>query len=206
MPGEMERPGKADVRVLVWVILGAACIHRPPSREHRTRTEDSCRSAAAQVSDGGDSFGAFATLGWCDESGPAPIAARWHRTLPNDSLALRALLFASANLRDGRIFDAAFYAVVDSTRPEYERGAALLVLAAQCDASAALILRPATRGTPWRVELGRSSHVLQLTGPNPLPPDARHRVAALVASILDRPPGGIRRSLRTAVRSSALNA
>jgi hypothetical protein len=180
---------------LLVAIVEAACVHRSQSREYRTRSEDSCRSAAAQAAGGTDSFSVFATLAWCDESGPATLSARWARALPRDSLAARTFLFASANVQDGRVFDAAFRAAADSARPDYERGAALLVLAAQFDASAAIMFQEGAGAVPWRATLGRYTHALQMTGAVPLPSDARRRVSVLVASILDHQPGGLRRSI-----------
>ncbi len=194
--GESSTVRRSGMAVLIATVLGSACVHRSQSREYRTRSVDSCRSAAAQLAEGTDSFNVFVTLAWCDESGPAPISARWERALPRETSAGGAFLFASANLRDGRVFGAAFRAATDSTRPEYERGAALLVVAAQFDASSAIMLEQGRGGAPWIAGLGRHSHSLQITGAEPLPPDARHRVAALVASIVDRRPGGLSRSSR----------
>jgi len=171
--------------------LASACFHKPETREYRTNEQASCSAAAAQVGYGTDSFQLYATLGWCDESGPAAIAGRWAASLPSDTLVLRAFLFASGNLRDRRVFDAAFRAAIDSIRPRNERGAALLVLAAQFDPRAAIAVRRGTDGS-WVAELGTYSHSLQISGGERLQSDARQRVDALATSILEGQPPTLR--------------
>lgn len=174
-------------------LAAAACRASVQTREARTNSGENCRSAAAQVATGAESFAAFVTLGWCDETGPAVVAARWNSFTPRDSLTLRAFLFASGNLRDRRIFEAAYVAAIDSARPQYERAAALLVLVAQLDSSAAIMPGPGLDGDPWRAMLMHSFHGGSPTGTHALPSDARARLLALTRSITGERRGSLAR-------------
>jgi hypothetical protein len=170
-----------------------ACRAAAPTLEARTYSQALCRGAATQVATGAESFLAFITLGWCDDTGPAVIAARWTTAVPHDSLSLRAFLFASGNLRDGRIFEAAYRAAIDSVRPAYERAAALLVLIAQFEPSGSIALMPGVHGDPWRALLMHSMDGESERGGRPLPHDARQRVMALAESITGGTPGSVTR-------------
>ena len=63
----------------------------------------------------------------CDESSGAVLARLW--SVPrNDAAVLQMLVVASANVRDGRIADAALDVVKDTSRSPVDRSAALTVL------------------------------------------------------------------------------
>jgi hypothetical protein len=185
--------GKSIVS-LALVLLTIGCQRRPQTRESLTKSHEGCRSAAAQVMRGAESFTAFATLGWCDETGPRSIATRWRYALPDDSLALRAFLFASGNLRDGRVFEAAYKAAIDSGRPRHERGAALLVLAAH-SVSFPMQVGPQSGapGVPWRASLSDVADGMTQPGTRPLPLDARQRTLELVQAVTAGQPSALAR-------------
>jgi len=190
------------------VASGVGCVAHASTREGRIPGERAdCRAAAAQLASSKATPATFQTLGWCDETGPAPLAATW-AALPKDTLRLRAFLAASANLRDGRIFAAAHSAAADSTRRGRDRGAALLVLVAQLDAGATVTIVPSTRAEGWRAQLAKESHASQLAGTTPLPSDARERVMALIKRMSVGLPGGaagLRDPLGVAVQAARLD-
>ena len=186
----------------------ACAANATTTREGRIpREREDCQAAAALVTSAKATSQTFATLGWCDESGPPALANAWH-TLPQDTDRLRALFAASANLRDARVFSAASAAASDTTRRARERGAALLVLVAQLDSGATVTVVPAARSEVWRAQLARESHPSQVRGTQPLPSDARARVSALVRTMAaGRPTGaaGLRDPLGVAVQAARLD-
>lgn len=178
---------------LTVVLIAAACSHRVATRELLSDSRDQCRAAAENIAAGFDSHAAFATLGWCDESGPPAIALRWRRTLPSDTLALRGFLFASSHLRDGRVFDAVYSIVRDTARQRHERAAALLVLGAQLDSSARVELIPGVHGEPWRATLAGVFDGRSLAGSQSITSSARERVSAVVQALTNGQAGSIPR-------------
>jgi hypothetical protein len=185
-----------------------ACATNTATREGRIPGErEDCQAAAALVSSGKATTQTFATLGWCDESGPPALAGVW-RALPQDTIRVRAFLGASANVRDGRIYSAAFSAACDSARRPRARAAALLVLVAQLDSGATVTVVASSRSEVWRAQLARESHASQLRGTEPLPSDARTRVSALIRTLAaGRPTGaaGLRDPLGVAVQAARLD-
>ena len=192
----------------VAITLSAACVARAGTREARIPGErEDCQAAAAQVTRTTATAESFRTLAWCDETGPAALAGVW-RALPADTVRLRTFLFASANLRDGRIFSAAYAAASDSSRRARERAAALLVLVAQVDSAATVTVVPATRAEVWRAQLAREKRPSQIEGTSPLPADARKRVRTLADALaVGLPTGaaGLRHPLGVAVQAARLD-
>jgi hypothetical protein len=199
-------PERFAAIVLAFIVLGCASVRN--TREGRIPGErEDCQAAATQVAGNKATGATFRTLGWCDETGPAALASVW-RTLPADTVRLRAFFGASSNLRDGRIFAAAFAAASDTTRRLRERAAALLVLVGQVDSTAMVTVVASTRAEVWRAQLARESHPLAVVGTTPLPEDARARVSALVKKIgASRPSGaaGLRDPLGVAVQAARLD-
>ena len=194
--------------VLATLSAGCAgCATHSGTREARIPGERrDCRAAAAQLATGKAVAKTFTTLAWCDETGPDALAAAWRRPLP-DTARLDKFLLASGNIRDARIFEAAFAAASNSARPSAERGAALLVLVAQLDSSSTVGLALTARNEPWRAGLARETHPVQLPGRKPLPADARARVTALARALrASLPVGavGLRDPLRIAVHATEL--
>ena len=190
------------------MILIAGCVATAGTREARIPGErEDCQAAAAQVTRTTATAESFRTLAWCDETGPGALAGVW-RALPSDTVRLRAFLFASANLRDARIFSAAYAAASDSSRRARERAAALLVLVAQLDSAATVTVVPATRAEVWRAQLAREKRPSQIAGTSALPADARKRVGALTDVLaVGLPAGatGLRHPLGVAVRAARLD-
>lgn len=188
--------------------VSTGCIGAASTREARIPGErEDCRAAAERLTSNAATPETFTTLAWCDETGPPALAAAW-RALPRDTVRLRSFLFASANVRDARVFDAAFATASDSRRRARERAAALLVLVAQLDSAATVTLGPAARAEGWRAQLARETHPAQLAGTMPLPKDARSRVAALAQTMaVGRPTGaaGLRDPLGVAVQAARLD-
>jgi hypothetical protein len=203
----MDTSTRSWCGLLVLATLTGACISNPQTREGRIPGERrDCRAAAAQVATGKAVAKTFTTLAWCDETGPDALASVWRGPLP-DTSRLDKFLFASGNIRDARIFDAAFAAASSSRRPTAERGAALLVLVAQLDSASTVGLAVTARNEPWRAALAREIHPLQLPGTKPLPADARARVTALARALrAGLPTGavGLRDPLRAAVYATEL--
>ena len=203
----MDMSTRSWCGLVVLATLNGACISNTQTREGRIPGERrDCRAAAAQLATGKAAAKTFATLAWCDETGPAALASVWRGPLP-DTSRLDKFLFASGNIRDARIFDAAFAAASNSARPSAERGAALLVLVAQLDSSSTVGLALTARNEPWRAGLARESHPVQLPGSKPLPADARARVTALARALRAGLPAGavgLRDPLRTAVHATEL--
>jgi hypothetical protein len=166
------------------------CAATATTREGRIPGErQDCQAAAGKLANNGATAQTFNTLAWCDETGPAALAAVWH-ALPSDTVRLGAFFFASSNVRDARIFAAANATAVDSTRRARERAAALLILVAQLDSATTVTVAPASRAELWRAQLMGESHALQITGTKPLPADAHSRVNTLVQRLSLRVPNG----------------
>jgi hypothetical protein len=203
----MDTSTRSWYGLVVLATLTGACISNPQTREGRIPGERrDCRAAAAQVATGKAVAKTFTTLAWCDETGPDALASVWRGPLPGTS-RLDKFLFASGNIRDARIFDAAFAAASKPGRPAAERGAALLVLVAQLDSSSTVGLAVTPRNEPWRAGLARETHPMQLPGRKPLPADAQARVTALARALrAGLPTGavGLRDPLRAAVYSTEL--
>jgi hypothetical protein len=189
-------------------LLTAACAANTTTREGRIAGErEVCRGAAAVLAKNTPTRETFATLAWCDESGPPALASVW-QALPTDTVRVRAFLAASSNLRDERIYSAAFATASDATRKPRDRGAALLTLVAQLDAAAAVGVTPATRAEVWRAQLLHESHPSQIAGTRPLPADARARVTALIDRLAVGVPAGaagLRDPLGVAIQAARLD-
>jgi hypothetical protein len=193
---------------LFVIAMTIGCARATTTRESRIPGERAdCQAAATRLEKNTATAESFKTLAWCDETGPAALAAVW-RALPSDTVRLRTFFFASANIRDGRIFAAANAAAVDTSRRARERAAALLVLVAQVDSAATVTVVPAARSEVWRAQLARESRPAQIAGTTPLPGDARKRVAALTEALaVGRPTGaaGLRDPLGVAVQAARLD-
>ena len=191
-----------------WLaVAGIACASATTREARIPGARDDCEAAAVQVSNKTATAETFKALAWCDETGPTALAASW-RGLPADTVRLRTLFFASANIRDGRIFSAAYATAADSTRRARERAAALLVLVAQLDSTATVSVVPSSRKEVWRAQLVRQSHPSQIAGTKPLPADGRARVNALVRQMAMSVPAGaagLRDPLGVAVQAARLD-
>jgi hypothetical protein len=189
-------------------VAAIGCATNAATREGRIPGErEDCRAAAAKLSSNAATAESFKTLAWCDETGPAALAAVW-RALPPDTVRLRTFLFASSNIRDARIFGAAHATAADSTRRARERAAALLVLVAQLDSAATVSVVPASRSEVWRAQLARESRPSQIAGTKSLPADAHARVNALVKRLAVGVPtgtAGLRDPLGVAVQAARLD-
>jgi hypothetical protein len=194
------------VRALV-VVATIGCAANATTREGRIPGERrDCQAAAAKLAGNAATIETFNTLAWCDETGPAALAAVW-RALPSDTVRLRGFLFASSNIRDGRIFGAAHATAADSTRRARERAAALLVLVAQLDSAATVTVVPASRSEVWRAQLAREGRASQIAGTKSLPADAGAKVNALVKRLAVGVPSGaagLRDPLGVAVQAARL--
>jgi hypothetical protein len=198
---------KSIPQIFVSLIVASACARGVQTREARIPGErEDCHAAAALLTKNTAKPETFTTLGWCDETGPAALASAW-RTLPQNTLRMHKFLLASSNLRDARVFDAAYAAAKDRSRRGRDRGAALLVLIAQVDPTYSVDLVPSSRTEVWRAQLTRESHAQQIAGTAPLPDDARGRVAALTNSLAAGVPtgaAGLRDPLGVAVQAAQL--
>lgn len=201
-------PVRITFAVVLVAVATMGCATSAATRESRIPGErEDCQAAAAKLASKAATPESFKTLAWCDETGPSALAAVWH-ALPSDTIRLRTFLFASANIRDARIFGAAHATAVDSTRRARERAAALLVLVAQVDPAATVTVVPASRSEVWRAQLARESRASQIAGTNSLPADAHSRVNALVKRLADGVPtgaAGLRDPLGVAVQAARLD-
>jgi hypothetical protein len=182
-------------------------VRNPQTRESRIPGErEDCQAAAALLAKNAAKAETFTTLGWCDETGPNALASVW-RALPQDTVRLGKFFLASSNLRDARIFNAAYSTARDKSRRGRDRGAALLVLVAQVDSAYGVNVVPASRPEVWRAQLTRETRARQIDGTSPLPDDARKRVAALAESLavgLPMGAAGLRDPLGVAVQAAQL--
>jgi len=188
-------------------VSGIACANATTREARIPGARDDCEAAASQVASTTTTAETFKALAWCDETGPAALAAAW-RSLPADTVRLRTFLFASSHIRDGRIFSAAHATAIDSTRLARERAAALLVLVAQVDSAMTVTVVPASRRQVWRAQLARERHPSQIAGTKPLPADAVVRVNALVQRMAVGVPAGaagLRDPLGVAVQAARLD-
>jgi hypothetical protein len=199
---------RSRITIVALTLAGVACARNAQTRESRIPGErEDCQAAAALLTKNAAKPETFPTLGWCDETGPAALASVW-RSLPQDTVRTHKFLLASSNLRDARVFNAAFAAAKDKSRRGRDRGAALLVLVAQVDPAYRVDLVSASRTEMWRAQLTRESHTQQIAGTAPLPDDARARVAALTDSLaVGLPTGaaGLRDPLGVAVQAAQLS-
>jgi hypothetical protein len=169
--------------LIMLAVVSAGCASSSTTREGRIPGERrDCRAAAVQLTEGKATAATFGTLAWCDETGPDALATVWRKALP-DGARLDKFLFASSNIRDARVFSAAYGAASDSTRRSSERAAGLLVLVAQLDSSVTVGLVAPWKNERWRAGLARESHPVQVAGTKPLPADARARVTALARKL-----------------------
>jgi hypothetical protein len=208
MPAPMARVIRA-VLTGTWLATALiACAANSATREGRIPGErEDCQAAAGRLAGKTATSETFKTLAWCDETGPAALAAVW-RTLPADTVRLRTFFFASSNIRDARIFGAAHATAADSTRRARERAAALLVLVAQLDSAATVTVVPASRSEVWRAQLAREGRPSQIAGTKSLPADARARVTALVRHMAAGVPTGapgLRDPLGVAVQAARMD-
>jgi hypothetical protein len=195
------------ITIAALALTSAACAHNAGTRESRIPGErEDCQAAAALLAKNAAKPETFTTLGWCDETGPAALALVW-RSLPQDTVRMHKFLLASSNLRDARVFNAAYAVAKDKARRGRDRGAALLVLIAQVDSTYRVDLVPASRTEVWRAQLTRESRAQQIAGTSSLPDDARARVSALTDSLaVGLPAGaaGLRDPLGVAVQAAQL--
>ena len=185
-----------------------ACAVNRTTREARIAGErEDCRAAAAKLEKNTATRETFTTLAWCDETGPAALAGVW-RALPQDTVRLRSFFFASANIRDARIYTAAHETASDPQRRARERAAALLVLVAQLDSTATVSVVPSSRAEVWRAQLAREARASQIPGTSPLPSDARTRVTSLIDQLAVGVPtgaAGLRHPLGVAIQAARLD-
>ena len=199
---------RTTLAAALLAVATIGCAVNAATREGRIPGErEDCQAAAARLTGNAATAESFKTLAWCDETGPAALAAVW-RALPPDTVRLRTFLFASSNIRDARIFGAAHATAADSTRRARERAAALLVLVAQLDSAATVTVVPASRSEVWRAQLARESRASQIAGTKSLPGDAHSRLNALVKQLAGGVPAGaagLRDPLGVAVQAARLD-
>jgi hypothetical protein len=179
----MDTSTRSLLGCIVLAAMSAGCATSSNTREGRIPGErQDCRAAAGRLAEGKSTVETFGTLAWCDETGPDALAAVWHKPLP-EGARLDKFLFASSNIRDARIFSAAYAVASDAKRRPAERGAGLLLLVAQLDSSVTVGLVSPGKNERWRAGLARESRPVQIPGTRPLPADARERVTALARTL-----------------------
>jgi hypothetical protein len=117
----------------------------------------------------------------CPDEGPTSITSLL-QTPPADS-GTRDLVFAvSGNVRDRRVLSALADMASDRTRATALRKRAIASMASLYDGrlSARLTTRPGSAGSSVTVELLRLAHDQSHAGAQPLPPDARAQILALL--------------------------
>lgn len=184
------RSRSASALILAAVLLGAGSRAGGAQEEGVTELSsphlrNDCRLAAQILETGHPqphSAWALETIGRCEESAGAALAALW--TSPAaDADALEQLFRASAQVRDQRIYDAVVRAAEDGGQPTIVRLTALRVLAAYVEPSAAVPPDYLMEADPDAYRVASRNHATQIDGAVPLEADVRAPVRALLVRL-----------------------
>ena len=122
----------------------------------------------------------------CPEEGPAIIAGRWSR-VADDTTAIAELVRQSTRFEDTRIYEQARRVVLDRSRTDVARVAAMFVLARYADPQIAAwfneVAPPADPVRYVRTPLGSALHSTSITGSAPLAGSVRQLVLQLLEEI-----------------------
>jgi hypothetical protein len=146
----------------------------------------SCEQAKQTLSTGGPSSEkakGIVAMQECGDAGVETLVAYWRRPAA-DAALVSALAGASVRLNDRRTYEAARAVVTDPSRSESERLAALTVLVAGFDPKIAVSFPPATKPmSSTYVGIGRVSHVPKRKGAQPVGPEAKADVIAILKQL-----------------------
>lgn len=152
----------------------AAQVSEQPAEVHK---RNNCRLAAQVLSSGEP----HTRIAWarahivdCEAEGPAYFAARW-ASAPSDTASLRQLITSSTRVRDVRVYTALRESVLDASRPDAVRVAAMIALTLYVDPHIAIDLshlRPPPGGAnpAIRYRGGSAVDVVQVPGAQALGP------------------------------------
>lgn len=162
-----------------------------PKESEEVHARNDCRLAVQTLTKGHPapkSDWALGIIFTCDETGGAALQSLW-ATPPTDSVALDALMWASARLVDQRVYLGARAVATSAGAPRAVRIAALRVLAA--------LIEPAKIHFPPKLLLPSSDpniavasdHVpLQMVGSQPLEAAAKADIASVFATLMQGDP------------------
>lgn len=161
-----------------------------PSRLVRDVAETDCR-LAAQVLTHGEPAGkrdwALDIIQSCPQA--KDVIPRLWSDVPTDDEEIEGLFHLSRQVRDGRIYEAAYSIATDPARQPLLRVVALGVLGSYVvpDLYMHLPLEPVTGSEPLRYNniWSRIDHWSQRDGSVPFPADAEERIHSLVADLAD---------------------
>jgi hypothetical protein len=128
------------------------------------------------------------TMGKCGDAGVETLVSYW-RQPKTDTVLLPALTAASARANDRRTYQAARAVVLDPSRSESVRLAALTVLVAGFDPDIAVAFPVPTKPMySTYVGMGYTSHASKRPGPQPIGPEAKADLISLLKPLADSDP------------------
>lgn len=170
--------------VLGLILPSAAKAQDSASGAEVIRT--SCEHAAQTLRSGGQStekVQSIVTMQECGDSGAEILASYW-RSVSLDSILLRRLAAVSARMNDRRIYHAARSVVMDPSRTESARLAALTVLVGGFDPSIAVTFPTPTKPMHSSyVATGFVSHPPKAQGPQRVGSEAKDDLISLLKQL-----------------------
>jgi hypothetical protein len=167
---------KYETTILLFLLAmgalpAAAQVSDQPAEVHK---RNNCR-LAAQVLDSGEPHTrivwARAYIVDCEEEGPAFFSTQW-ASAPSDTASLRQLIASSTRVRDARVYAVLRQTVLDGSRPDAVRVAAMIALTRYVNPHIVIDLchlqAPAGEADPVvRLQGGSTVDVVQVPGAQP---------------------------------------
>lgn len=171
-----------------------------PSASGAEQIRISCEQAKQTLSTGGtgpEKAKSVVTMQECGDEGAKTLVSYW-RQPATDTVLLPALTAASVRLNDQRTYQAARSVVIDPSRSDLARLAALTVLVAGFDPNIAVTFPAPTKPMyTTYVGIGWVSHVPKRKGPQPVGPEAKTDVLSILNQLARSDPSERMRKVAT---------